>query len=56
VDLTYSKLHLDLQAEVRTFVRDYGHLSPEFGGFGTVSPAMLNHRLMSSVKTGPSRP
>jgi alkylation response protein AidB-like acyl-CoA dehydrogenase len=32
MDLTYSQKHLDLQAEVCAFVKEYGHLSPKFGG------------------------
>lgn len=32
MDLTYSAQHQALQAEVRAFVRDKGHLSPRFGG------------------------
>ena len=32
MDLTYSQRHLDLQAEVRAFIEEFGHLSPAFGG------------------------
>ncbi len=32
MDLTYSPKHQALQEEVRVFIREYGHLSPRFGG------------------------
>lgn len=32
MDLTYSKKHQELQAEIRAFVKEKGHLSPMFGG------------------------
>lgn len=32
MDLTYSKQHQELQAEIRAFIREKGHLSPRYGG------------------------
>ncbi len=32
MDLTYSKKHQDLQAEIRNFIKTEGHRSPKFGG------------------------
>lgn len=32
MDLTYSPQHQELQAEIRAFVREKGHLSPKYGG------------------------
>ncbi len=32
MDLTYSNSHQELQAEVQDFAKEFGHLSPKFGG------------------------